>query len=125
MTHEEKVGVELIESKLQIVPEKSPEPVTGLTVRLKLTSDGRVIPQNSFHVQLMKVQNNPFLTLRPVDATWVEGRIFPNSADWQLLGDNQTKGGSIQLELSLRNADGNEIKGTWRDITLEGTCPAP
>jgi hypothetical protein len=42
-----------------------------------------------------------------------------------LLGDNQTKGGSIQLELSLRNADGNEITGTWRDITLEGTWPAP
>ena len=142
MTHEEKVGVELIDSKLQVVPDKSPGvdmkvlvknptrrlvliPVTGLTVRLKLTSDGRVIPRNSFHVQLMNVQNNPFLTLRPDDATWVEGRIFPNSADWQLLGNNQTKGGSIQLELSLRNADGNEVKGTWRDITLEGTWPAP
>jgi hypothetical protein len=136
------IEAELIDDKLKIVPDKSPEldmrvlvrnptqhlvliPVTGLTVRLKLSFDGTVIPRNAFHSQLINTQNAPFLILRADDATWADARIFPDSRDWQLLENNQAKGGGIELELSVRDSDGKEIRASWRDVTLEGTWPTP
>jgi hypothetical protein len=100
-------------------------PKDGLTVRLKLSSDGTVIPRNSFSVELLSIQDAPFVILHTNDATWLDGRIHPTFNDWQLLASNQAKSGSIALEPTLRDADGTKTSGIWRDVSFEGQLPVP
>jgi len=138
--HEEKVTVDLIGDKLEIVTGPPPAvdlrmritnptqkllllPRDGLTVRLKLSSDGTVLPRNSFSVELLSVHDAPFVVLHANDATWIDGRIHPNFNDWKLLANNQAKGGAVALEPSLRDLDGTKISGAWRDASLEGQLP--
>jgi hypothetical protein len=99
----------------------------GLSLRLKFGEETQPIPKNSFTVEVVKaLSDEPFITVKPGEATWIDGRVRPDYNDWKQIEKYVESGDLMFVQISLTNEAANipdTIHEPWHQATIRGKMP--